>query len=90
MPSSIRHFGIRDGGLHVEVRDTGSGVSEDIKDSIFGLLSEKNAYMKDDMPGLGLTVCKAVVDRFRGKIGLRDNDLDGKGTIFWYWGPLKK
>jgi signal transduction histidine kinase len=83
-------FGIRDGGLYVEVRDTGSGVSEDIKDSIFGLLSEKNAYMKDDMPGLGLTVCKAVVDRFRGKIGLRDNDLDGKGTIFWYWGPLKK
>jgi signal transduction histidine kinase len=83
-------FGIRDGGLYVEVRDTGSGVSEDTKDNIFGLLSEKNAYMKDDMPGLGLTVCKAVVDRFRGKIGLRDNDLDGKGTIFWYWGPLKK
>ena len=83
-------FGIRDGGLYVEVRDTGSGVSEDTKDNIFALLSEKNAYMKDDMPGLGLTVCKAVVDRFRGKIGLRDNDLDGKGTIFWYWGPLKK
>ena len=46
--------------------------------------------MKEDMPGLGLTVCKAVIDRLRGKIGLRDNDLDGKGTIFWYWGPLKK
>ena len=83
-------FGIRDGGLYVEVRDTGSGVSEDTKDNIFALLSEKNAYMNDDMPGLGLTICKAVVDRFRGKIGLRDNDLDGKGTIFWYWGPLKK
>ena len=83
-------FGIRDGGLYVEVRDTGSGVSEDSKDNIFALLSEKNAYMNDDMPGLGLTICKAVVDRFRGKIGLRDNDLDGKGTIFWYWGPLKK
>ena len=83
-------FGIRDGGLYVEVRDTGSGVSEDTKDNIFALLSEKNAYMKDDMPGLGLTVCKAVVDRFRGKVGLRDNDLDGKGTIFWYWVPLKK
>jgi signal transduction histidine kinase len=83
-------FCVRDGGLYLEVRDTGSGISQDIKDNIFALLSDKNAYMQNDMPGLGLTVCKAVVDRFNGKIGVRDNDVEGRGTIFWYWVPLKK
>jgi signal transduction histidine kinase len=83
-------FCVRDGGLYLEVRDTGSSISQDIKDNIFALLSDKNAYMQNDMPGLGLTVCKAVVDRFNGKIGVRDNDVEGRGTIFWYWVPLKK
>lgn len=83
-------FGLRDGGLYLEVRDTGPGIRQDIRANIFGLLSDKNAYMRDDLPGLGLTVCKAVVDRFNGKIGLRDNDVEGRGTIFWYWIPQKE
>lgn len=81
---------MREGGLSLEVRDTGSGISQDIKDHVFAMLSDKNAYMQNDMPGLGLTVCKAVVDRFNGKIGVRNNEVDGRGTIFWYWIPLKK
>ena len=83
-------LGLRDGGLLVEVRDTGLGISQEFRDTIFALLSDKNAYMQDDMPGLGLTVCKAVVDRFNGKIGVRDNDIDGRGTIFWCWTPIKE
>lgn len=83
-------FGLRDGGLHIEVRDTGSGISQETRDTIFALLTDKNAFMRGDLPGLGLAVCKAVVDRFNGKIGVRGNDVDGKGSIFWCWTPLKK
>ena len=79
----------KDGGLYVEVKDTGSGLPEKLKANIFALLSDKNTYVQDDTPGLGLSICKAVIDKDGGKIGARDNDVDGRGTIVWYWVPVE-
>ena len=83
-------YGERDNGLYVEVRDTGSGIAPEFKETIFALLSDKNAYMKDDLPGLGLTICKAVMDQLDGTIGVRDNEIEGRGTVFWYWGAFRE
>ena len=79
----------KEGGLYVEVRDTGSGLPEDLRENIFTLLSDKNTYTQEDTPGLGLSICKAIIDKAGGKIGVRDNDIDGKGSIFWFWAPVK-
>ena len=79
----------KEGGLYVEVKDTGSGLPEKLKENIFALLSDKNTYIQEDTPGLGLSICKAIVDKCQGKIGVRDNEEDGKGTIFWYWVPIE-
>lgn len=79
----------KEDGLYVEVKDTGSGLPEKLKKNIFALLSDKNTYVQEDTPGLGLSICKAIVDKANGKIGARDNDIDGKGTIFWFWVPVK-
>ena len=78
--------------MYVEVKDTGKGLPEKLKQNIFGLLADKNTYTHDenqDNPGLGLSVCKAIIDRCNGKIGARDNTEDGRGTIFWYWTPTE-
>ena len=83
---------LKAGGMYVEVRDTGDGLPEKLKQNIFGLLADKNTYTHDenqDNPGLGLSVCKAIIDRCNGKIGASDNTVDGKGTIFWYWTPTE-
>ena len=83
---------VKEGGMYVEVKDTGVGLPEKLKQNIFGLLSDKNTYTHDesqDNPGLGLSVCKAIIDRCNGKIGARDNTEDGRGTIFWYWTPTE-
>ena len=83
---------VKEGGMYVEVKDTGTGLPEKLKQNIFGLLSDKNTYTHDesqDNPGLGLSVCKAIIDRCNGKIGARDNTEDGRGTIFWYWSPTE-
>jgi signal transduction histidine kinase len=83
---------VKEGGMYVEVRDTGVGLPEKLKQNIFGLLSDKNTYTHDesqDNPGLGLSVCKAIIDRCNGKIGVRENTEDGHGTIFWYWTPTE-
>ena len=83
---------VKEGGMYVEVKDTGDGLPEKLKANIFGLLSDKNTYTHDESqenPGLGLSVCKAIIDRCNGKIGARDNTEDGRGTIFWYWTPTE-
>lgn len=78
---------VKEGGIYMEVRDTGDGLPEDLKENIFALLSDKNTYTQESTPGLGLSICKAIVDKSGGKIGARDNDIDGRGSIFWVWVP---
>lgn len=78
---------VKEGGLYIEVKDTGCGLPMELKDNIFALLSDKNTYVQDETPGLGLSICKAIIDKFGGEIGARDNKEDGNGTIFWCWTP---
>ena len=83
---------VKEGGMYVEVKDTGEGLPEKFKDNIFGLLSDKHTYTHDESqenPGMGLSVCKAIIDRCNGKIGVRENTEDGHGTIFWFWTPTE-
>lgn len=77
------------GGLYVEVKDTGSGLPEKLKDNIFTLLSDKNTYVQEETPGLGLSICKAIIDKGGGEIGARDNTEDGHGTVVWFWMPVE-
>ena len=79
----------KEGGLYVEVKDTGNGLPAKLKNNIFALLSDKNTYVQEDTPGLGLSICKAIIEKGKGKIGVRDNVEDGHGTIFWYWAPVE-
>ena len=85
---TLTYYG-KDGGIYVEVKDTGSGLPEELKENIFTLLSDKNTYTQEDTPGLGLSICKAIIDKTNGHIGARDNDIDGHGCIFWFWAPVE-
>ena len=80
---------MKEGGFYVEVKDSGEGLPEKLKANIFALLSDKNTYLQDQTPGLGLSICKAIIDRTGGKIGARDNEEDGHGAIVWFWTPTK-
>lgn len=74
-------------GLYVEVKDTGDGLPQDLKENIFQLLSDKHTFVQEQSPGLGLSICKAVIDAARGKIGLES--IEGQGATFWFWIPCK-
>ena len=52
---------VKEGGLYVEVKDSGSGLPEDLKENIFSLLSDKNTYIQEETPGLGLSICKVIM-----------------------------
>jgi signal transduction histidine kinase len=76
-------------GIFVEVKDTGRGLPENLKENIFALLSDKNTYLQEETPGLGLSICKAIIDKDGGQMGARDNEEDGRGTVVWFWAPVK-
>lgn len=80
-------YKMKDRGLYVEVKDTGDGIPQQIKDNIFQLLTDKHTFVQEQDPGLGLSICKAVIDADHGKIGV--NSTEGHGATFWYWIPCK-
>ena len=71
------------------MKDTGCGLPEELKENIFTLLSEKKTYLQDETPGLGLTICKAILDRTGGRMGARDHTEHGHGTVIWFWAPVE-
>ncbi len=77
----------QDQGLYVEVKDTGNGLPKDLKDNIFMLLNDKHTFVQEQSPGLGLSICKAVIDAVHGKIGVESTE--GCGATFWFWIPCK-
>lgn len=80
-------YGSRDGGLLIEVADTGPGLPEELRENIFALLTAKDTYVQKEVPGLGLSICKAIVDRRGGRIGA--TSPPGGGTVLWHWVPVK-
>ena len=85
----VLSYYVKEGGLYVEVKDTGEGLPEDMKSHVFEMLNNKNAYTKEETPGLGLSICKTIIDRCDGKVGYSENEEDGHGSVFWFWAPSK-
>ena len=73
----------RDGeGIALTVRDTGSGMNETIRQKIF----EPFVTTKEGGSGLGLAVCRSIVERHGGQIGLTAGEA--QGTTFTVWLPM--
>ena len=75
----------RDGGFYFQVADSGTGVPAHLKENIFHLLDDRKSFIQSEWPGLGLSICRAVVELCHGKIGCESEE--GKGSTFWLWIP---
>lgn len=74
--------------LVVEVHDNGPGIPQADLEKIF--LRFKQLDMTTTRTasgvGLGLAICKGIVEAHGGGIGVRSEP--GKGSTFWFWIPL--
>ncbi len=72
------------------VRDTGVGMSEATAAKLFRPFTQADASTTRlyGGTGLGLVICKRLVDLMGGKIGVR-SEL-GRGSLFWFNVPLLK
>jgi signal transduction histidine kinase len=73
---------IQDTQVIVKVKDTGTGIDPDILPRLF-----KFASKSFEGTGLGLFICKSIVEAHDGKIWA-ENNADGKGATFSFSIPI--
>ena len=73
--------------LHVSVSDCGSGIAPEIRDKLFTAFFTT----KPEGMGIGLSICRSIIEFHRGRLWVEDNPLSptGSGTIFIFTLPLE-
>ena len=71
-------------GLWFEVKDTGIGIAPDQLDSLFEAFTQQDSSTTRQFggSGLGLTLCRQIVDLMGGEMGANSNP--GAGSAFWF------
>lgn len=81
-------YAFEDKGIRVTITDTGKGVPEHLKDNLFTMLQgEDTLTLSDRASGLGLSICKAIIDALGGDIDITSEG--GKGTTVTFWFPCR-
>jgi signal transduction histidine kinase len=79
-----------DDTLCCDVIDSGIGVEESVRDRIFEAFFQADGTTSRRFggTGLGLTICKQLVEIMGGEIGMHNN-LPSPGATFWFELPLR-
>lgn len=77
----VRAF-VRDATIRIDIQDTGMGVNEDDLPHIFDQFYRASAGEKNkiDGTGIGLAICKMIIDKHNGEISV--DSTEGVGSIF--------
>ena len=85
----ILEYQVEGSAVKVSVIDEGPGISEAFRLRIFQKFSQADtgATSRKGGTGLGLVICKELVERMHGEIGFEPNGK--KGTRFWIRLPVE-
>jgi signal transduction histidine kinase len=73
-----------DNFVTISVKDNGIGMTKDQKDKIFDEFYKADSSRHDfDSSGLGLPICKRIVEKHGGQIWVESDGI-GKGTTFYF------
>jgi len=74
-----------DNSLMLSVIDQGKGISKADSEKIFQKFVQSKDGKQKEGYGLGLAICKLIIDAHKGRIGV--NSAAGKGAEFWFTLP---
>jgi signal transduction histidine kinase/ligand-binding sensor domain-containing protein len=76
------------GSVQISVEDQGIGIPDELKDKVFDMFTraKRHGTAGEEPFGLGLSICKQIVEAHNGKIWFESQS--GKGTKFYLEFPL--
>ena len=81
------HGAVCAGSLRVEVRDHGIGIEPSQLDRLFKVFSRLQARSRFEGTGVGLALCRKIVEHHGGSIGV-ESAGEGQGCVFWFELPI--
>jgi signal transduction histidine kinase len=72
--------------IKIEIKDNGIGIKPEYHQAVFEMFRRLHSRNEYEGTGIGLAVCKKIVERNGGKIGVESQF--GQGSTFWFTLPL--
>ncbi len=72
----------------IRIQDNGIGIKKEYQDVIFGVFQRLHTQKDYEGTGIGLAICKRVIERHKGTISVESRH--GKGTAFIIILPMKQ
>lgn len=66
-----------DGQVVFSVKDNGIGMKEEYADKVYKLFHQLHKHPKAEGTGIGLTICKNIVDKYDGEIWFKSQENEG-------------
>ena len=75
--------------LHVEIKDTGIGISENVQKQLFTPFTQADSSITRYYggSGLGLSLCREIITAMNGQVGVQSKL--GQGSVFWFSIPVQ-
>ena len=74
-------------GIYIYCEDTGIGIPKDKQEIVFERFVKLDEFIQGT--GMGLAICKSIVERLGGQIGV-ESEGDGTGSTFWIRIPCER
>jgi signal transduction histidine kinase len=84
----INHELYKNDHYNIYIKDNGIGFEQKYANDIFTLFKRLNSYDKFEGTGIGLSICKKIVEQHNGSISAISNE--GQGTTFIISLPVKE
>ena len=77
-----------DDKVRINIKDNGIGIEEKYFTEIFKMFRRLHSRREYEGTGIGLSICKKIVEKHKGTIGIESEP--GKGSTFWFVLPLMR
>jgi light-regulated signal transduction histidine kinase (bacteriophytochrome) len=71
--------------VRFDITDNGIGIDKEYHEQVFAMFKRLHSRESYQGTGIGLAVCKKIVEYHEGKIGIKS--VCGKGSTFWFTLP---